>query len=200
MSDSQAAITSPNVEKAGVSNGGPAKRLVVAFICENCVRRGPLSTSGFRPRPTTPDFGWLFPVNEIVVACAGRLQPEHFLKAFEQGADAVGVICCEEGNCNHIDGSRRCQRRLDYVNGLMTEAGLGGDRLMIFHLPGSAAEDMALGAGASPPDDLTMSRKIEGVRDAFVARLATISPNPLAKIDLTEESPYEVDSDDESDE
>ena len=138
--------------------------------------------------------------------CAGRLQPEHFLKAFEDGADAIGVICCEEGNCHHLEGNRRCRRRLDYVSGLLEQVGLGANRLMIFHLPGSAVEDMALGAAAGasatamPVLDATVKGKIAEVREQFVARLASISRNPLCKGALPDESPYEVDSEDESDE
>lgn len=182
------------------------ERVVVAFICENCARPGLVPSSGIRRRPTTPDFAWPFPVGEVVVPCAGRLQPEHFLKAFEDGADAIGVICCEEGNCHHLEGNRRCSRRLDYVSGLLEQVGLGANRLMIFHLPGSAVEDMALGlaTGASstamPVLDATVKGKIAEVREQFVARLASISRNPLCKGDLPDQSPYEVDSEDESDE
>ncbi len=71
---------------------------------------------------------------------------------------------------------------------------------MIFHLPGSAAEDMAAGVGVAPKPDRAMGEKIAAVREAFVARVATISRNPLGKGDLPDESPYEVDSQDESDE
>ncbi|HEX7509512.1 MAG TPA: hydrogenase iron-sulfur subunit [Polyangia bacterium] len=191
------------------------ERVVVAFICENCARPGLVPSSGIRRRPTTPDFAWPFPVGEVVVPCAGRLQPEHFLKAFEDGADAIGVICCEEGNCHHLEGNRRCSRRLDYVSGLLEQVGLGANRLMIFHLPGSAVEDMALGlaTGASSTAsstampvldatvlDATIKCKIAEVREQFVARLASISRNPLCKGDLPDQSPYEVDSEDESDE
>ena len=182
------------------------ERVVVAFICENCARPGLVPSSGIRRRPTTPDFAWPFPVGEVVVPCAGRLQPEHFLKAFEDGADAVGVICCEEGNCHHLEGNRRCSRRLDYVSGLLEQVGLGANRVMIFHLPGSAVEDMALGldAGARstamPVLDATVKGKIAEVREQFVARLASISRNPLCKGALPDQSPYEVDSEDESDE
>jgi F420-non-reducing hydrogenase iron-sulfur subunit len=174
---------------------------VVAFICENCARTGLVPTSGFRRRPTTPDFGWPFSVNEVVVPCAGRLQPEHFLKAFEDGADAIGVICCEEGNCHHLEGNRRCNRRLEHVNGLLEQIGLGGNRLKIFYLPGSANEDMALGAsiGLESAIDPSISQKIAAVRDAFVTHVATIPMNPLRKPALPEESPYELDDNDESD-
>ena len=176
-----------------------AERVIVAFVCENCGRPGIAPSSGIRRRPVLPDFAWPFAVHEVAVPCSGRVQPEHFLKALEDGADAVAVICCEEGNCHHLEGNRRCERRLGYVNSLVQEAGLGGDRLAIFHLPGSAKQDMALGTGTTPMTDLAMPAKIAAVRDAFVARVATISRNPLAKGDLPDESPYEVDSEDESD-
>jgi len=176
------------------------KGVVVVFICENCGRPGVPPSSGLRRRPTLPDFAWPFPIQEVPVPCAGRLQPEHFLKALEDGADAVGVICCEPGNCHHLEGNRRCQRRLEYVGGLVEAAGLGQDRLMLFHLPGSAAEDMALGAGASLPVAPGLGDKIAAVRAAFVERLGQLTHNPLSMGDLPDESPYEVDNEDESNE
>ena len=208
MSNTGAAIAPSNTRQTSSPVGAQPgrvqervqERVIVAFICENCARPALMPTSGFRRRPTTPDFAWPFPVSEVVVPCAGRLQPEHFLKAFEDGADAIGVICCEKGNCHHLEGNRRCGRRLDYVNGLLDQIGLGGDRLSVFHLPGSAQEDMALGVGTAATVDPNITRKVAAVRDAFVARLATLSANPMRKGALPDESPYEVDSEDESDE
>jgi len=206
MSNSGAAAAPSSDGNVRTGNSACGDRVLVAFICENCARPGLVPSSGIRRRPTTPDFAWPFPVGEVVVPCAGRLQPEHFLKAFEDGADAIGVICCEEGNCHHLEGNRRCGRRLDYVSGLLDQVGLGANRLMVFHLPGSAAEDMALGltSGASPSPildiDPVVKRKIADVREQFIARLATIPRNPLCKGTLPDESPYEVDSEDESDE
>ncbi len=203
MSNIGAATAPSNPGEGRQPAGGPAERVVVAFVCENCSRAGLLPTSGFRRRPTTPDFAWPFPVSEVIAPCAGRLQPEHLLKAFEDGVDAVGVICCEEGNCHHLEGNLRCGRRLDYVGGLLDQIGLGANRLMVFHLPGSAKEDMALGVGATAtvdPNIPEMNRKVASVRDAFVARLATLTANPVRKGALLDESPYEVDSEDESDE
>jgi len=206
MSDTGAAAA-PSVGGDGRAAAGPrCERVVVAFICENCARPGLKPSSGLRRRPTTPDFAWPLPVSEVVVPCAGRLQPEHFLKAFEDGADAVGVICCEEDNCNHVEGSRRCRRRLDYVGGMLDQVGLGANRVMIFHLPGSAKEDMALGLSdgavpvSLPSQEANLKRKVVEVRDTFVAHLATLTRNPLCKGALPDESPYEVDSEDESDE
>lgn len=197
MTNTGAAIAPTSNTKDRAVGG---ERVIVAFVCENCGRPGMAPSSGIRRTPVLPDFAWPFAVNEVAVPCGGRVQPEHFLKALEDGADAVAVICCEDGNCHHIEGNRRCQRRIGYVSSLIDEAGLGGDRLVFLQLPGSAEQDMALGIGGSPVHDPAMSQKIAAVRDAFVARVARISRNPLGKGVLPDESPYEVDSDDESDE
>jgi coenzyme F420-reducing hydrogenase delta subunit len=185
----------------GKSVTADSERVVLAFICENAGRAGRVPSSGIRHRATTPDFAWPIPVKEVVVPCAGRLQPEHFLKAIEDGAEVIGVICCEEGNCHHLEGNRRCARRLDYVNGMLQQIGLGEGRLKILHLPGSAKEDMALGLhpNAVIPVDPTVGRKVADVRDAFVAHVAAVSPNPMRKGALPEGSPYLVDDSDESD-
>jgi len=45
-----------------------------------------------------------------------------------------------------------------------------------------------------------MGHKVAAVRDAFVAHLATVSPNPMRRGALPDESPYEVENDDDSDE
>jgi coenzyme F420-reducing hydrogenase delta subunit len=190
-----AAASPTTAGKAPVSGG---RGEVVAFICENSGRPARTPSSGIRQRPSLPNFAWPLPVREVAVPCAGRLQPEHFLKALEDGVDAIGVICCADDNCHHVEGSRRCRRRLEYVGGLIEQAGLERDRLIILQLPGTAAEDMALGVGtalAAP----ALDKKIAAVREAFLARLATLSRNPLGKGELPDESPYEVDSADGSD-
>jgi F420-non-reducing hydrogenase iron-sulfur subunit len=191
-----AAVALTGAEQEQVAN---ERGVVVAFVCENCGRPGVAPSSGIRRRPTLPNFQWPERVREVAVPCGGRLQPEHFFKALEDGADAVGVICCEEGNCHHLEGNRRCQRRLDYVGDLVAQAGLEKERLKLFHLPGSATEDMALGAGMTPRTEPTMAAKIAAVREAFTAWIAKLPPNPLAKGELPDESPYEVDSHEQSD-
>ena len=69
---------------------------------------------------------------------------------------------------------------------------------MIFSFRLGAAEDMAMGIGDAPAAP-NLNEKIMAVREAFLARLATLSRNPLGKGELPDESPYEVDSADESD-
>ncbi|MGD0835913.1 MAG: hydrogenase iron-sulfur subunit [Polyangia bacterium] len=189
MSNLSLGAAGPSENRTALAPG--SQRVLVAFVCENAGRPGRIPSSGRRPRPEVPAFAWPLTVREVVVPCAGRLQPEHLLKAFEDGADAIGVVCCREGNCHHLEGNRRCARRLAYVDGLLKQIGLGEGRLQLLPLPGSAQEDMALAlagptsrAGRSPAGS-----EVAAVRDAFLAHVATLAPNPMRAGALLDGSP-----------
>lgn len=160
-----------------------ATAAVTAFICVNCARSGQKPDSGGRSCPSVPGFDWPVPVQEVLVPCTGRLQPEHVLKAFEHGADLVLTVSCEGDNCQYLQGSERWARRADYLKTVLDEVGLGGDRLMLFHLPGSATEDMALGAGqparACPAE--ASGSQITEIRDTVLRALDHLTPNPLGR-------------------
>ncbi len=167
---------------------------VTVFICANCARGSKTPESTNRSRPDLPNFDWPFPVQEVLVACTGRLQPEHVLKAFESGARLVCAVACREDNCHYVEGSKRCARRADYLRGILDEVGLGAERLMLFHLPGTAAEDMALSAGrpapAFPAEDIAV--EVSAIREAVLLALDSLTPTPLDS-DMTEavEDPYQ---------
>lgn len=177
---------------------------VTAFICANCCRPGMAPDSGGRPRPAVPDFGWPFPIHQVLVACTGRLQPEHVLKAFEAGADLVVTVSCEEDNCQYLEGSSRWARRVDYVRGMLDEIGLGGERLLHFHLPGTAAQDMALGAGTPVTAGTEEDRqaRIAAIRDSVLRSLRGLTPNPLTPlaVAVAEETYQPADTSDEENE
>ena len=120
-------------------------------------------------------------MQEILVACTGRLQPEHVLKAFESGSDVVAMVACEEDNCHYVEGSKRCARRADYLRSILNAIALGGERLMLFHMPGTAAEDMALAAGRPAPtcDCEARNAQAAAIRERVVEALAALPPNPL---------------------
>jgi len=134
-----------------------------------------------------------------MVSCTGKLQPEHLLKPFEAGSDAVCVIACEENNCHHLEGSRRVQRRVEYVAGLLDEVSLGGQRMMLFHLPGSAREDMFADDNTpAPPEEL--GQQLRAVREKILARVESLTPNPLRDLQAPGQTPppTEPDSTDDS--
>jgi hypothetical protein len=152
-----------------------------------------------------PAFDWPFPVREVLVPCTGRLQPEHVLKAFETGADLVLTISCEKDNCQYLQGSERWARRADYVRTILDEVGLAGGRLLQFYLPGTAAEDTALGAGHPAtvrPAEVTR-QQVVSIHDEVLRALDGLTPNPLASepIDAAAEEIYQqVDRGDEDNE
>lgn len=181
-----------------------AAMAVTAFICANCARSGQAPDSGGRSRPSVPSFDWPFPVREVLVPCTGRLQPEHVLKAFESGADVVCTVACQEDNCHYLEGSGRCARRVDYLRDILDEIGLGGERLMLFHLPGTAAEDMALGAGRPVPACAVEAGDAEfaAIRNGLLEALDGLTPNPLhtGPVAQAAEEPYQLDASDDANE
>lgn len=148
---------------------------VTVFRCVNC-SAGHLS----QPEPE-----WPIPVHEIALPCSGRLQPEHLLKAFEAGADAVCVITCGRNDCHYLEGSLRSERRVEYVRELLDEIGLGRQRLLLFHLAAPAQEITPFGhapngssPGMPPSREEVASRPLE-ICEMVMAELGALQPNPL---------------------
>ncbi|MEJ2109971.1 MAG: hydrogenase iron-sulfur subunit [Acidobacteriota bacterium] len=157
-------------------------------MCANCARPGKVSTSAVRPKPVLPNFNWPFPVERVVVPCAGRVQPEHILKTFEAGADMVLIVACEDENCHYIEGSKRCRLRVEFVQSILKEIGLGEERLRLEFLPGSAAEDLMVDAGKSSQEENsdTLASKIANIREQTVQALELLPQNPLRQADADE--------------
>jgi hypothetical protein len=120
-------------------------------------------------------------VHEVAVPCTGRLQPEHLLKAFEAGADAVCVITCAGNGCHYLEGSRRTERRVEHVRGLLNEIGLGGQRLLVFHLAAAGQEEATPGRPEKGPSlgKRVNQESLAEIFDMVVAGLGAIQPNPL---------------------
>lgn len=154
---------------------------ITMFVCANCARPGKELTSAGRSRPAIPDFNLPTPVQQIVVPCTGRLQPEHVLRAFESGSRIVSVVACREDNCHYSEGSRRCAIRVDYIRSILEEIGLGDGRLLLSYLPGSASEDLAWAAGkaaqSSSPDKL--KDLMSDLRAQMLKAFHSHAPNPL---------------------
>jgi len=159
----------------------PEHPALTVFVCAQCARPGQVPTSSGRSKPVVPDFDWPAPAQQIIVPCTGRLQPEHVLKAFEAGSSIVSAVACREDNCHHVEGSRRCARRVDFIRSLLDEIGLGGERLLLFHLPGSASQDLALAAQTPLPEaeGESLEAQIAAIRTEVMEALRTFPSNPL---------------------
>ena len=186
-----------------VSNGVTASKPVMTlFICSNCARAAEPPEQRNRKRPIPPQFNLPFTVYEVIVPCAGRLQPEHVLKALEAGSDFACVVACEETNCHHIEGSLRCRRRLEYVGRILDEVGVGSSRLILTHLPGSANEDLRFGQDepSKPTEnpEAQLAGKIGDLRSELIARVTSLPRNPMHQSVLPEMDSPELDNEDES--
>jgi coenzyme F420-reducing hydrogenase delta subunit len=153
---------------------------ITIFVCANSARAGKMLTSG-RTRPAVPDFKLPCQFQQVIIPCAGRLQPEHVLRAFEAGSRIVSVVACQEDNCHYAEGSRRCSLRIDFIKSILQEIGLGEGRLLLSHLPGSASEDMVLATGKAADANSTnvLSVQIDELRSRMIEALDANPPNPL---------------------
>lgn len=170
----------------------PGPRLT-AFICANCAR-GAVEPSARVRRASLPAFDWETEAQEVIVPCSGRLQPEHLLRAFETGSDLVCIVACEQDNCHQNEGSCRAQRRVEYVQRLLQDLGMGAQRLMLVHMPGSAAQDMAVGEGHIDKSISAeeLSAKAQSIVAQVAERLRSLPPNPIHGPRPVEEEVSEV--------
>jgi coenzyme F420-reducing hydrogenase delta subunit len=134
---------------------------VVLFRCVPLPPNGAAREASPARQPTPPS------VREIRVPCAGKLQPEHFLKAFEQGVDLVLVATCGDGRCRYLEGQRRVQRRIDYVKDILNDIGLGGERLALVQPApdggeGDLAQAVAMALVSLQPSPLSTRMNLRG--------------------------------------
>jgi F420-non-reducing hydrogenase iron-sulfur subunit len=166
-----------NEMRVGRMNGSAD---ITMFVCANCARPGVEAMAAAGMRPLIPDFHLPGQVEQVVVPCTGRLQPEHLLRAFETGSSIVSVVACSEENCHHAEGSRRCSLRVEYVQSILREIGLGDGRLVFLRLPGSAAEDLQVSAGkGSSFSPGALEARIVALRDRIVEAFNAYPSNPL---------------------
>jgi coenzyme F420-reducing hydrogenase delta subunit len=174
---------------------------VTAFVCVNCAH-----ANGESARRRQEAMAEIFPrktqVKEVVVPCTGRLQPEHLLRAIEAGADLVCIVACEENNCHFLEGSKRVRRRAEYVQHLLEEINVGGERILLLHLPGSARQDMDVKAGRAGADEAEgeWSRYVLAATAEVAERLRTSPYNPLHRPRMTEEEFTDLPAEEESEE
>ena len=73
-------------------------------------------------------------VRIILLPCTGKVDAIVLMKAFEDGADAVFVAGCLEGQCHFIEGNLRAKKRVAYVKRLFGEVDIEPERIEMFNL------------------------------------------------------------------
>ena len=100
---------------------------IVAFCCNFCAFAA-ADLAGAMRLQYSPN------VRIIRLPCTGKVDAIHLMKAFEDGADAVFVAGCLEGQCHYLEGNLRAKKRVAYVKKLLAEVEIEPERLEMFNL------------------------------------------------------------------
>ncbi len=141
---------------ADASRGNP-EPFIVGFCCRYCAYAEDEWAESVRAQLPAN-------VRTLDVLCTGKIDVLYLLKAFELGADGVFVAGCLGEECRHTErGVQRTRARVKYVQGLLDEIGLGGERLAVYDT--SAAE----------------WGRVPQIAAEMADRVRELGPNPLRK-------------------
>ncbi len=131
---------------------------IICFFCKWCTYAG-ADLAGTSRKQYAPN-GVVLRVN-----CSGRIDPQHILWAFREGADGVLIGGCHPGDCHYQDGNYNTMRRVSIMKPMLEALGIEPDRLCLEWI--SAAE----------------GDKVVRVMDEFVETVRDLGPLDL---DLTD--------------
>lgn len=96
---------------------------IVAFCCEE---------SGMPAYEHAISLGLDLPDDLKVVAlpCGGKAETGYILKALDNGADAVMIFACYEGNCKYVRGNLRAEKRVNYLRERLEKMGLSPEKIV----------------------------------------------------------------------
>ncbi|MHA2394169.1 MAG: hydrogenase iron-sulfur subunit [Promethearchaeota archaeon] len=77
-----------------------------------------------------------YPCNifSVRIPCLGWISLYRIFKTFEYGADALLLVGCEEGNCQHLKGDIYARRIVSFAKDILDEIGLDRRRLEVVSL------------------------------------------------------------------
>ncbi len=109
---------------------------IVAFCCNFCAFAAADLAGAMRLQ---------YPPNVRIVKlpCTGTVDAIHLMKVFEDGADAVFVAGCLEGECHYLVGNVRAKKRVAYVKKLLAEVEIAPERLEMFSLSSAMGQRFA---------------------------------------------------------
>jgi len=127
---------------------------IVAFCCNYCAYAAADLAGAKRMQ---------YPANIRVVhaPCTGKVEMEHILEAFEHGADGVLIAGCLEGGCHFQEGNLRARKRVERVQRILDDIGIGARRLTMTNLS----------AAMAPTFVARVQETVQAVRE--------LGPNPL---------------------
>ncbi len=95
---------------------------IVVLYCQHSVYAGGES------HPSTREHDGVL-VQTAMMPCTCKIQASEILKLLAAGADGVEIVACPDGACRNLVGSRMAEKRLRYVERLLEEAHVPGERV-----------------------------------------------------------------------
>ncbi|MGQ9920082.1 MAG: hydrogenase iron-sulfur subunit, partial [Desulfobacca sp.] len=108
---------------------------VVAFLCRNS------AWEAYENAVKLHDAALPLGLTPIKVPCAGKVDPNYLLQAFNAGAAGVMVMGCPKDNCKSQHGNLCAQWAVEQVQGMLAEAGIEPERLLYQSLAANAPGD-----------------------------------------------------------
>ena len=97
---------------------------IVGFLCKWC-------TSQAADLAGTSRVEYMPNVTPIRVMCSSRVDPEHVLHAFKNGADGVLIGGCHPGDCHYKTGNYQTLKRVILLKRVLREIGIDERRLRL---------------------------------------------------------------------
>jgi len=134
----------------------PDSPQIVAFCCQN---------SAYEAGEMARTFGSVLPegLRMIRVPCAGKVDVDYILTAFQAGADGVLVFACHKDNCKSERGNTFAEWRVEDAGRMLEEIGLERERLQFSTI-----------ASNMPVEFLRITRALE-------EKLKQLGPNRIKK-------------------
>lgn len=97
---------------------------IVCFLCKWCTYAGAdlAGTSRLQYKPNGV---------AIRLMCSSRVDPQHILSAFKNGADGVFIGGCHPGDCHYQNGNYKTFRRVELLKKIVSSLGFEDERLRL---------------------------------------------------------------------
>ena len=135
---------------------------IMCFLCKWCTSSAAdaAGTSRLHHLPNT--------IN-MRVMCSSRVDPQHVLYAFKEGADGVFIGGCHPGDCHYVEGNYKTLRRVALFKVVLRDLGIDPKRLRLEWI--SAAE----------------GKKYAATMDEFTEQIRALGPLRLNEKALVQE-------------
>ena len=97
---------------------------IVGFICKWCTSAA-ADLAGVSRLKYQPN------VIDIRVMCSSRVDPEHILEAFHDGAEGVFIGGCHPGDCHYQVGNFQTRKRIMMLHEILKSLGIAPKRVRL---------------------------------------------------------------------